>query len=33
VANVVYGLCATHNMGVTGQFIEVDAAFSYARLL
>lgn len=33
VAEAVYALCSRDNKGVSGQFVEVDAGFSYARLV
>lgn len=33
VAEAVYGLCSRDNRGISGQFVEVDAGFSYARLV
>ncbi len=33
VCGLVYFLCSENNTGVTGQFIEADRGFSYARIL
>ncbi len=33
VAEAVYALCSRDNKGISGQFVEVDAGFSYSRLV